>query len=98
MKVIPTTLALLVFVFMTMSSVTAGGMESITLDIEGMTCRICARAVKKALSNVEGVKEVEVSFKEKEAHVKYEGGKGRVEEMIKAVEKVGFKAKESKED
>lgn len=34
---------------------------------EGMNCNLCPVAVKKSLSEVEGAKDIKVSFKEKKA-------------------------------
>lgn len=91
-------IALPALFLMTAGSALAGDTQSVILEVEGMTCRICPSAVKKAISRVEGVKKVEVSFKEKEARVEYEGGKATVTDMIKAVEGVGFKASKAKGD
>jgi len=64
----------------------------ITLDVTGMTCRICPKAVKKALKMVEGVEEVEVSYKEKTARVVYDAGKTGVKELVESVKKAGYGA------
>lgn len=92
MKVLLSVFALVFLSFVTFSPLHAEALKSVTLNIEGMTCRLCTPAVKKALSRVEGVKSVDVSFKKKEAHVEYEEGKASVEGMIKAVEEVGYRA------
>lgn len=93
MKTVSILIALLVFFFMFEDPVLAKDTKSVTLKVEGMTCRLCAPAVKKALERVEGVRAAEVNFKKKEAYVEYEEGKATVEDMIKAVEGVGFKAR-----
>jgi copper chaperone CopZ len=41
--------------------------QHVSIEIEGMTCNLCALSVKKALSGVNGVKEVRVSYREKKA-------------------------------
>lgn len=54
--------------------------------------------VKRALEGLEGVRKAEVSFSEKRAVVYYEPGKGKVDEMVRAVNKLGFRARELKNE
>ncbi len=49
--------------------------------------------VKRALEGLKGVKKAEVSFERAEAVVTYEQGTVTLEEMMRAVEQYGFKAK-----
>ncbi len=48
--------------------------------------------MRRALEGLEGVKKAEVSFSEKEAIVYFEEGESAVDEMVRAVSKVGFRA------
>ena len=57
-----------------------------TLHIEGMTCGSCATAVKRVLSKVDGVKDAQVSFKEKKGNVTYDSAKVTPEKIARAVE------------
>ena len=57
-----------------------------TLHIEGMTCGSCATAVKRVLSKVDGVKDAQVSFKEKRGSVTYDSAKVTPEKIARAVE------------
>jgi mercuric ion binding protein len=41
--------------------------QKVVLEIEGMTCNLCTLAVKKSLSGIVGVKDAEISYKEKKA-------------------------------
>ncbi len=50
----------------------------------------------RALEGLNGVKKAEVSFSKKEALVYFEEGKATVDEMVRAVEKVGFRATEKR--
>ena len=62
-----------------------------TFRIEGMTCDHCARAVRKALEGVPGVKRVEeVSVQRKEAVVE---GTPRPEDVAAAVREEGYEAR-----
>ncbi len=72
-----------------------GGSETTTettFKIEGMTCKACVKKIKSALIETQRVKKVKVSLKNKQATVKYDKEKVAVKELIKSVEKAGFKA------
>ena len=93
-----------IFILVGMFSLTlltnsAGGAEDnlkkVILNVEGMTCPMCPLMVKTAVKNLEGVIEVDVNYKEAKAVVSYQEGKVTVEQIIKAIEKVGFKARSS---
>ncbi len=67
--------------------------EEVVLNVSGMTCAGCEGRVKGALTACEGVTDAQVSHKEGKAVVQVEGNANK-EELIKAVEKVGFSASE----
>jgi copper chaperone CopZ len=60
-------------------SAAAGAAESnlstTTIEVTGMTCGSCAVAVKHVLKNIDGVRDVRVSYKEGEAIVSYDAAK-----------------------
>lgn len=66
-------------------------MAKSTLRIEGMSCAHCARHVKEALEELEGVNEAVVDLEGKTATVEY-GGSATVEAMTAAVEEAGYRA------
>jgi len=66
------------------------GRQGLTLDIQGMSCGHCVAAVKKALSAVPGVLEVEVSLDPPRAKVAYDPSKATVKALSAAVEAEGF--------
>ena len=61
--------------------------ETLTLQVEGMTCPHCVQHVQEALKAVKGVKSAKVSLEAKSAQVT---GK---EELVKAVEAAGYTAR-----
>jgi len=65
-------------------------MERITLEVKGMTCGHCVAAVKRALSGLPGVGEVEVTLDPPRAKVSYDPAKTTPESMAKAVEGEGY--------
>ena len=60
-----------------------------------MNCNHCAENVRKAIAAVEGVEQVEVSLHEKTAIIM---GTHREQEVLQAVESIGFKASKTQED
>ncbi len=51
------------------TAVFAGSDQNVVMEIKGMTCEVCTVAVKKALTDVQGVKSVKVSYDEKKARL-----------------------------
>ena len=64
--------------------------ETVVLDVTGMHCPKCVAKVTEALEGCEGVTEVEVSLEDNSASASGHGLDA--EEMIKAIEAVGFGA------
>jgi periplasmic mercuric ion binding protein len=64
--------------------------QTVTLSVPGMTCAACPITVKKALSKVEGVEKIVVSFEKKQAIVTYDDAKTNVEALTKATENAGY--------
>lgn len=67
-------------------------MENITINIKGMHCQGCVKTVSNALSNIKGVKAVIVSLENKNAVISFEG-EIKKEDLISAVNELGFEAK-----
>jgi copper chaperone len=65
-------------------------MEKTTLQVTGMTCGHCEKAVKTALLNVEGVSEVSVSLKNGMVEVGHDSNKAPVGKLKEAVEDQGY--------
>jgi len=65
-------------------------MEKTTLQVSGMTCGHCEKAVKTALLNVEGVSEVNVSLKDGKVEVGHDSNKAPVTKLKEAVEDQGY--------
>ena len=73
--------------------------KSINLDIDGMTCAACAARVERVLSKNEHVLDASVSFPLKSAIVDITDDESfDFDEIIKSVNKIGYKAKESDEE
>jgi Cu+-exporting ATPase len=65
--------------------------ERLELPIEGMTCSSCAGRVEKSLNKLEGV-EATVNFATERATVEFDPGRVDPEQLLGAVEEVGYSA------
>ena len=83
-----------------MSKVTqlSSQVKSINLDIDGMTCAACAARIERILSKNTNVLDASVSFPLKSAIVDVADENNNLEEIIKSVNKIGYKAKEASDE
>lgn len=66
-------------------------MEKITLNVEGMSCSHCEKAVKDAVGELAGVANVDVSLAEKTVVVEYDPKKVSPDKFKIAIEEEDFK-------
>ena len=64
--------------------------QTVTLSVPGMTCAACPITVKKALTKVEGVSQVDVSFDKREAVVTFDDAKTSVQKLTEATTSSGY--------
>lgn len=64
--------------------------KTVTLSVPGMTCAACPITVKKALTKVEGVSQVEVSFDKREAVVTFDDVKTSAQKLTEATTNAGY--------
>ena len=67
--------------------------QTVTLEIDGMTCASCVSRVEKALGKVEGVASAQVNLATETAQVEFASGITGVEALVAAVERAGYAAK-----
>ncbi|KPU44221.1 copper-exporting P-type ATPase A [Oxobacter pfennigii] len=67
------------------------------LDITGMTCAACAKAVERASKKLEGVNDASVNIATEKLAVEYDENKVDLTDIIKAIEKAGYGALEKKD-
>jgi copper chaperone len=65
-------------------------METITLNVKGMTCMGCVRSVKNVVEPIEGVSAVDVSLEKGEVTVRYDAGRAEVDAFKAAIEDAGY--------
>lgn len=68
----------------------AGTPETITLNVQNMTCAACPITVKKALEQVPGVSDVKIDYQRKTATVNLDRDKADTALLIRAATDAGF--------
>lgn len=61
-----------------------------TIKVSGMTCMHCVKAVENIINEVNGVKQVDVSLENANAHIQFENV--AVEDIIAALNETQYKA------
>lgn len=64
--------------------------ETVTFDIEGMTCTGCEATVENAVNSTEGVLEAEASYETGKATIKFDKSKTRKDLIAKAINQTGY--------
>jgi periplasmic mercuric ion binding protein len=71
-------------------SLFAGTLQTVTLDVENMTCAVCPITVKKALERVPGVTDAKVDFDKKTASISFDPDKASPDTLTKATADAGY--------
>src|SRR5262245_28829016 len=69
-----------------------GGVAIAYLALEGMTCASCALRIERGLKKVPGVGEASVNLATEKATVQYDPALTTVDDLLKKVDTVGYKA------
>lgn len=64
--------------------------QTVTLSVPGMTCAACPITVKKALTKIDGVQTVKVSYEKLAAVVTFDDTRTTAEALTKATENAGY--------
>lgn len=75
------------------SGLSAGAMaavQTVALDVPGMTCSSCPITIKQALKKVDGVTEVKASFAKREAIVTFDDSKTSIAKLTAATTNAGY--------
>lgn len=73
-------------------------MNKQTLNVTGMTCASCAKAVERSVSKVEGVNMANVNFATEKLAVEFDESKTGIESIKEAVKRAGYGILEEKSD
>ncbi len=64
--------------------------QTVQLSVPGMTCAACPITVKRALTKVDGVLKIEVSFEKREALVTFDDARTNVKALTEATKNAGY--------
>ena len=67
-----------------------GNITMETIKIEGMSCKHCVMAVKKAIESLNGVQSAEVDLEAKQAIVDFDEKKLKLEDIRAAIQEAGY--------
>jgi copper chaperone len=65
-------------------------METLTLDIKGMTCGGCVKSITNVLQQITGVSSVDVSLEQNRATISYDPAQAKPTSFKSAIEDAGF--------
>jgi len=68
-------------------------MDDITLNVSGMSCEHCVKAVKNALSAIAGVKNITVSLKDGKVSFSHDPAKVPLDKIKAAITEEGYEVK-----
>src|SRR5260370_11158955 len=68
-------------------------LETLTVQVEGMSCTACEVPVRDALAHTPGVRTADVSFKRGDARVEFDLKQTSVEQIKRAINSTGYKVK-----
>lgn len=66
--------------------------QTVSMDVDKMTCALCPITIRKAMELVDGVQTVEVNFKSKKATVVFDDSKTSASEIAQASTDIGYPA------
>jgi copper chaperone len=65
-------------------------METISINVSGMTCMGCVNSVKRVLQALPGVNNVDIAFEQGKVDVQYDGAKIQVQKLKDAITGAGY--------
>jgi len=65
-------------------------METITLDVKGMSCQGCVGSVTRVLKGTPGVQEVQVTLQPGRANVMFDPARTNAGQLRQAIEDAGY--------
>ena len=71
--------------------VSQSDIQTVNFDVKGMTCASCEEHVKHAVNELEGIVNVNASYENANAEVKFDNTKTSKEDIVKAIDATGYK-------
>jgi len=66
--------------------------KKVNLDIEGMHCNSCSSGIQLVLQSTDGVINASASYDTKKGEVEFDEEKTTLDNVLKAIEQLGYKA------
>lgn len=83
----------IIFLFLlTPSGLLFAAEQSVILSIPSMNCPVCPITVKKSLQQVDGVKSIDIHYKDKTVAITFDDHTVDIKSLLKATENVGYPA------
>lgn len=71
-------------------TLSAESLKTVTLDVQKMDCPMCKITIRKALENVDGVKEAKVDYDAKTANVTFDTSLTNIDVLTQATTNAGY--------
>jgi copper chaperone CopZ len=75
----------------TKEQVSEENMAFVVYNVEGMTCTGCEKTITSKLDKMDGIVEVQASFEDQKAKVKFDSTKLMTDGIMMAIEEAGYK-------
>ncbi|MCS1351493.1 copper chaperone CopZ [Mechercharimyces sp. CAU 1602] len=67
-------------------------MEKATLNVVGMSCNHCVKAIEESVGKLEGVDQVKVHLSEKKVDVEFDSNKVTLKQIKETIDEQGYEA------
>lgn len=67
-------------------------MKTVVIPVEGMSCAACVARIKKTLTSIDGVGEIEVSLGERSARIHFDPSRLSPDRLVAAINGLGYRA------
>ncbi|MED3725661.1 copper chaperone CopZ [Priestia filamentosa] len=68
-------------------------MEKVTLNVEGMSCNHCVKAIESSVGELNGVEKVNVNLNEKAVTVEFNKDKATLDKIKETIDDQGYDVK-----
>ncbi len=69
--------------------------QTLKVDIEGMTCDACEQHVNHAVNQLEGIVQIQTSYKEANSNIQFDSSRVDIKDILTAIESTGYKTTQS---
>ena len=68
-----------------------GEISEVTITVKGMTCAGCEFNVETGIKKLKGIIRAKADFKQEKVKVRFDKGRVKIEDIIRAINKTGYK-------